>query len=152
LPAEELTPDERVRARVAAQLQQYNDSVAAEEEARARALDWSVKTEDGGRWGISPQGVHLGSITVPRWLIPTPQTSQEKRAEYAGRERNWSEIQRQAERMEIRDVFDERVRAIRERAEQERARQNSVTGGGSGTPPPGGGASGGTPPPGGAGG
>jgi hypothetical protein len=145
LPPEELSPDERVRARVAAQLKEYNDSIAAEEAARANALDWTTRTASGGRWGVSPEGVHLGSITLPRWLVPTPAVSPEKRAEFAGRERNWAELQRQAERIEIREVFDDRVRAIRERNEQERARQNSVTGsgpGGTGTtggPPPAGG-------------
>jgi hypothetical protein len=139
LPSRELTPDERVRARVAAELKQYNDSIAAEADAAAKALDWTVKTEDGGRWGFSPKGVHLGGVTIPEFLIPRPFVSAEKRAEFAGRERNWAEIQRQAERIEIRETFDERVRAIRERTEQERARQNSVTGGGGTSPPPGGG-------------
>lgn len=127
---EHLTPDERVRARIAAELKQYNDSIQAETDAAARALDWTKRTEDGGRWGISPSGVHLGSITIPRALIPMPNTSPEKAAESRARQRNWAELQRQADRIEVKEVIDERIRLIRERNDQERARQNSVTGGG----------------------
>jgi hypothetical protein len=140
LPAEELSPDERVRARIATQLEQYNDSVAAEADARARALDWTIKTADGGRWGISPGAIHLGGITLPLPVEFSPPP--DKRAEVAGRVRTWSEIQQQAARAETRDIFNERVRAIREKNEQERARQNSVTGTSGGTT--GGGGGGGT--------
>jgi hypothetical protein len=116
-PAGEPSPDEVVRGRVASQLQEYNDSVSAEAAARARATDWTVKDKDGGRWGVSPGAIHLGSVTLPLpfELSPPP--------EVAARVRSWSEIQDQAARVETREVFDERVRAIRERAEQERARR-----------------------------
>lgn len=128
LPVEELSPDEIVRARVASQLGEYNDSVAAESAARARATDWTVKDGNGGRWGVTPGSIHLGSITLPLpFALSTPPG---RREEVAGRIRSWTEIQDQAARVETREVFDERVRAIRERAEQERARRAETGGGG----------------------
>jgi hypothetical protein len=137
LPAEELSPDDRVRTRVASQLQEFNDSVAAEAAASARATDWTVKDGNGGKWGVSPGSLHLGNVTVPLpFALGTPPG---RREEAAGRMRSWTEIQDQATRVEGRQIFDERVRAIRERAEQERAKPGSATG----SPPPAGGTSGG---------
>lgn len=127
-PPKEMSPDEVVRARVASQLQEYNDSVSGESAARARATDWTVKDGDGGKWGVSPGSIHLGSITLPLpFALSTPPG---RRDEVAGRIRSWTEIQDQAARAETREVFDERVRAIRERAERERAQRNESTGGG----------------------
>jgi hypothetical protein len=128
LPVEELSPDEIVRARVASQLQEYNDSVSAESAARARATDWTVKDGSGGKWGVSPGSIHLGGITLPLpFALNTPAG---RRDEVAGRIRSWTEIQDQAARAETREIFDDRVRAIRERNERERARRNETTGGG----------------------
>jgi hypothetical protein len=125
LPLEELSADEIVRRRLAGRIGEYNDSVAGEAAARARATDWTVKGEDGERWGVSPGKVHLGSVTLPLPFELRPS------AEVAGRVRSWTEIQQQAARVEGREIFDDRVRAIRERAEQERARKNATTDNGS---------------------
>src|SRR5206468_3506182 len=53
------SPAEAVRARIAETLQEYNDSVSAEAEARRRGTDWTITTKDGKRWGISPGQLHL---------------------------------------------------------------------------------------------
>lgn len=121
LPPEALSADEIVRRRIAGQIGEYNDSVAGEAAARARATDWTIKGEDGSRWGVSPGQVHLGSVTLP---LPFGFSNS---PEVAGRVRSWTEIQQQAERVEGRQIFDDRVKAIRERAEQERARRNATT-------------------------
>jgi hypothetical protein len=135
LPAESLSPDEIVRRRVASQLGEFNDSVAGDAAARARATDWSVKDESGGRWGVSPGKVHLGDVTLPLpFALSVPAG---RRDEIAGRVRSWTEIQDQSARAEGREVFNDRVRAIRERAEEERARRNAAQGNGSaGSEPP----------------
>jgi hypothetical protein len=139
LPADELSPDDVVRARVAAQLQQFNDSVAAEGAAAARATDWTVKDGNGGRWGVSPGSLHLGNVTVPLpFALSTPPG---RREEVAGRIRSWTEIQDQAARAEGRQIFDDRVRAIRERADQERAAGTPAST--TAAPPAGGGSGGG---------
>jgi hypothetical protein len=133
LPAEEMTPDDRVRARIAGQLQEYNDSIAAEALAAARATDWTVKDANGGRWGVSPGALHLGGVTLPLpFELSTPPG---RREEVAGRIRSWTEIQDQAARVEGREILDERIRAMRERADHDRASRGG-TASGSTTPPP----------------
>lgn len=141
LPARDLSADERVQGRVAAELRQYNDSVAAENAARARAMDWTVRDGNGNRWGIADGTLHLGSIRI--------QVDMPLGDELKARERTWTELQLQADRIETREQFNDRVRAIRERTEQERARRNAgAVDAGSGTGgstagPSGGGTSGG---------
>lgn len=109
-----LTPIERVESRIASSLQEYNDSVAGEAARRARATDWTVADADGGRWGVSPGKLHLGEITLP---LPVHFSPTE---EYATRIRDFNEMRIQAAMVEGREVFDDRVRAIRERMDAER--------------------------------
>lgn len=107
-----------VRSRVALSLQAYNDSVAAETEARRRALDWTIKTKDGKQWGIGPDGkIHLGDITLPAVAFSPPPG---RREEIANRNRDFAEIERQAAQEIGRQSFKERVKAIRARKDKER--------------------------------
>lgn len=109
---------EGVRSRVALSLQAYNDSVAAETEARRRALDWTIKTKDGKQWGIGPDGkIHLGDITLPAVALAPPPG---RREEIANRNRDFAEIERQAAQEIGRQSFKERVKAIRARKDKER--------------------------------
>jgi hypothetical protein len=130
-----MTPDEVVRHRVAAELRAFNDSVAAVEAARAQALDWSFTDGEGRRWGVAPGRIYLGkdTVNIPFEIefAPPPGVRDEQRA----RVRDWQQIQAQAARVETQETIDARIRAIRERAEQERARTNpgGGTGGGGGT-------------------
>jgi hypothetical protein len=112
-----MSPEEVVIARIAAELQQFNDSLAA---AGASAPDWTVTDRNGDRWGVGPGGViHLGKITVP---VPVQfQTPPGRRDEVNARVRSWTEIQLQAARIETADIINERIQLIRERLEQERA-------------------------------
>lgn len=128
-PSEEIivaepTPQEIVERRIAAQLGTFNDSVAAEAAAAERASDWTVSDENGGRWGVSPAGIHLGSITIPlgdSHFAVAPG----RREEFAGRIRTWNELQDQAVREEAKGEFKDRVRAIEERMSRERAARGS---------------------------
>jgi hypothetical protein len=117
----ELDPLNNVRARVYGSIAAYNDSIAAAAEAAARALDWTVRDANGGRWGVSPSGIHLGTVTLP---LPALGTSAEQRETM----RQWSEIQQQAGRAQVEETFDERVRAIR--ARRDAARDSARRGGG----------------------
>ena len=124
--AEEPTPQDLVQMRIASQLGEFNDSVAAEAAAAARAKDWTVADEDGGRWGISPEGIHLGSVTIPlgdSHFAVAPG----RREEFAGRVRTWNELQEQAVREEARGEFKDRVKAIEERMNRERAARGGGT-------------------------
>lgn len=124
-PSEEVivaepTPQEIVQRRIAAQLGEFNDSVAAEAAAAERANDWTIKDENGGRWGVSPGAIHLGSITIPLGNSQFA-VAPGRREEFAGRIRTWNELQDQAVREEARGEFKDRVKAIEERMNRERA-------------------------------
>jgi len=128
-PGELMTPDEVVRARVAAELQLFNDSVAEVEAARARALDWSFTDGEGRRWGIAPGRIYMGRDSVKLPMDIEFASPAGRRDEERARVRDWREIQIQAARIETQEAIDARIRAIRERAEAERARRNAGGGG-----------------------
>ncbi len=117
-----LDAESAARARLSGRLDAYNDSVALAAADAARAVDWTRTDEDGGRWGVSPAGIHLGDITIPVPINFSPGPG--KRDEVAGRVRDWGEIQAQGDRMEGKETFEERVKAIRERKEKERAEES----------------------------
>lgn len=126
LPPEEVTEAEWLRLRLANRLEIYNDSIAAEAEAKLRATDWTVKDKNGGRWGVSPGQIHLGNRTLPLPFGFSP--SPGRRDEMAGRVRSWNESQAQAARVEAAQTFEQRVKAIR--ARQEAARDSARKAGG----------------------
>jgi hypothetical protein len=113
-----------VRERVAGSIQAINDSVAAEVAAAERATDWTVKDKDGKRWGVSPGKLHLGDITLPLPLaFATPPG---RRDEMNARVRSYNEIEAQSSRAQIKDSFQERVKAIRARKDRERAEKRKA--------------------------
>lgn len=102
---------ERARASAYERIQAWNDSVSG---APAPNTDWTFKDKDGKRWGISPEGIHLGGITLPApAVLPGNQEDRE-------RARTDREIADQADRARVRDRFNDRSKAVRERKEQER--------------------------------
>ncbi|MBI4544542.1 MAG: hypothetical protein HY703_05045, partial [Gemmatimonadetes bacterium] len=111
------TDEELMRERVYGRIDELNDSLRAELEAQRRGTDWTIKGKDGKRWGISPEGIHLGGITLPAPSFGAPPG---RRDEINDRLREWGEIQQQSDQARIRDRFDERVKAIRERKDRER--------------------------------
>ncbi len=123
-------PADVVRARVADRLGAWNDSVRLASEAAAKAVDWTVRDKDGGRWGVSPAGIHLGSFTLPLNNQFVPPAG--RRDEINGLIRNWNEIQAQRNQAEIRAQIEERAKAIRERKEAERKDTTKVVAGGRG--------------------
>lgn len=140
---------ERVRARIAQRLREWNDSVAADVARAADALDWTVTDGEGRRWGVSPGKLHLGDLTLPLPinLGGTPSARREQAEERARRE---AEIAAQAERAAVDEFREDRVRAIRERKDQERqdrkgpgATAGSGSGGSGGGKPGGNGSGGG---------
>lgn len=116
---------EDVQARIAEAMEMLSDSALADAARAARARDWTVEDADGGRWGISPGRLHLGSITLPLPIYFPVDMEQQARDAY------WAELETQLDRAEFMENFDARVRAIRERRERERAeRRPSDNGGG----------------------
>jgi hypothetical protein len=122
-PSGMMTGPEGARARLADRLGAYNDSIMAERLAAANATDWTVKDKDGKRWGVSPGKLHLGNITLPLPLAFN--TPPGRRDEVNSQMRNWSEIQAQATRAEIKDSFEDRIKEIRKRKDRERAERTA---------------------------
>ena len=115
---------EEVEARIAAAVELLSDSALAEAEAALRARDWTVTDDEGGRWGISPGKLHLGKVTLPLpiWLPVDLEAEAENR--------RWYELDQALERTRILDTFEDRVRAIRERRDRERAERREAENGG----------------------
>lgn len=111
-------PEALARERFLARIGEYNDSAAAASEAARRATDWTVKDGDGNRWGISPGKIHLGGLTLPLPVGFAPPPG--RREELAERNRRFGDIQDQRARETGRATFDERVKAMRERADAKR--------------------------------
>lgn len=124
LPAERELTQEELHARYMAQLEtridRWNDSVAGEADRARRATDWTVRDKDGGRWGVSPEGIHLGGVTLPPMTFPPGGGDPDKRAKWEEQERARKEIDRQEADGERRRVREERTRATRERKDAER--------------------------------
>ena len=122
-PAPEKTGAEALRERLSNSLSAWNDSVAAEAEAARSATDWTVRDKNGNRWGFAPDGIYLGKIKLPPVAFkPAPG----KRDEIAARNRDFNEIEKQAYLEESRSSFKERVQAIRERKDRERAEKRKT--------------------------
>lgn len=121
LPPEPTLRD--VQDRIGAAMNMWSDSALAEAERAVRARDWTVEDADGGRWGISPGGLHLGSITLPLPIYFPVDMEQEARNRY------WQELELQLDRAAFLENFDARVKAIRERRERERAEGRTPSGG-----------------------
>jgi hypothetical protein len=122
---EEIEADAVMRRRVAEQLAAFNDSMRIEAEREARATDWTVRDGSGRRWGVSPGRIHLGDVTIPAPAVLTPAG---RRDEVRSRIVQWNELQQQAERELVREMFDDRVRAMRERRQAERDSARSAGG------------------------
>jgi hypothetical protein len=123
LRSNDLTPAERtalVRARLYAILGAYDDSIAAELAREMESLDWTIG-EEGEEWGISPGKLHLGGITLPLPLYFGLDPAEARRRE--GSVDEWNAIQGQAGQGALDDLFEQRVRAIRERKARERAEE-----------------------------
>lgn len=94
------------------------DSLELSEEQRRRALDWTFGQGDT-RWGISPEGLHLGKVT-----IPIPFGSLFQQAGPLGREaeqavRDLQEIRAQEIRRQVEETRERRREEMRQRSREE---------------------------------
>ena len=111
-----------VEARVAAAVELLSDSALADAERAMRARDWTVTDADGGKWGISPGKLHLGTLTLPL-PISFPE-------EWDPQQGEWYELEAQVDRTRFLESFESRVKAIRERRDRERAERKKADNGG----------------------
>ena len=105
---------DEVEARVGAAVALLGDSALAAAERAVRSRDWTVESESGKRWGISPGMLHLGDVKMPLPIFfevdPDAQAEREM----------WYDLQAQIDRARILESFESRVKAIRERRDRER--------------------------------
>ncbi|MQA90920.1 MAG: hypothetical protein GEU90_11870 [Gemmatimonas sp.] len=118
------TQHERYMEHLQARLDAVNDSMGVAAARNRRTSDWVYTDESGKRWGLSPEGLHLGDVTIPRALIPLPAATGDNQSLEEERERlrMREEIQNQEAQRDRDDTSEERIEAIREN--QDQSRQN----------------------------
>ncbi|MDX1393751.1 MAG: hypothetical protein R3195_05150 [Gemmatimonadota bacterium] len=114
----------RADSAVRAILRDWLDSLQLDAVERQRAMDWTFE-KDGERWGISPQGLHLGDITIPIPFGFAP--TGPRRREFEQAIRDLTEIQWQNLRADVEEVAEERRRAMEERRQEEERRRSGDT-------------------------
>lgn len=107
-------------------LESLNDSAAAAAEAARRALDWTFTDSEGKRWGFSPEGIHLGDVTLPLPAFGAPYDPNAWKGSID------ADLERAAGSAAARETLDERAKAIRERKDREREEKPDTTRGGGG--------------------
>lgn len=125
--APEKTNQQKYMEHLTARIEASNDSVEAG--ARTPNTDWTVSDANGGKWGLSEKGLHLGSVTIPNALIPKPGATgtNQKREEARTEQQQRDEIRRQEEDRARREAREESIRAARERANAERQSRAGAT-------------------------
>lgn len=104
---------EQYMAHLQARIDALNDSIYG----GGPNTDWTHTDADGRRWGVSPEGVHLGGVTIPRWLLPIPGptgTNQDIEAERE-RQRQRDEIIRQEGHRAREEARERSRKAVEER-------------------------------------
>lgn len=118
----------RADSAIRAILGTYLDSLRLTEEQLRRARDWTVGEGDE-KWGISPEGIHLGDITIPLPVGQLFSPTGPRRRELERELRELEAIQRQEALREAAETREERIEEMRERSREE-AESDSTSGGG----------------------
>jgi type IV secretory pathway VirB10-like protein len=108
----------RADSAIRAILGKYLDSLRLSEEAYRSARDWTVG-EGEERWGVSPEGIHLGDITIPVPVGQLFQPTGPRRRELERELRELREIQRQERLGDVQETREERIEEMRERSRRE---------------------------------
>lgn len=134
LIGERLVQFARADSAVRAILRDWLDSMALAEDIRRRARDWTFE-RDGERWGISPDGIHLGDVTIPLPIgdldgdgypdVFVPTGPQRRAFEQAIRD--LTAIQMQNLRDDVEAAAAEARTRMRERSEEEVRRRRGDT-------------------------
>lgn len=120
----ELTDAERYQISLWWKLALWYDSLGAAEESQRRALDWTYTDEEGGKWGVSPGVIHLGTLTLPLPDFFAVPSTQRERVDRLVQE--WEQIERQARTQAVWQSWREAAREIRERRDRERADTSGI--------------------------
>jgi hypothetical protein len=108
------TDHEKYMEHFTARIDAVNDSMGIARARNRTTSDWTYTDAEGRRWGLSPEGLHLGNVTVPRALLPLPGASGDNASIEAGKEqeRQRQEIIRQEATREREETREERIRAM----------------------------------------
>lgn len=119
---------ERMDSSVVAAIRRYQDSVSVATGGRAPD-DWTF-TRGGKKYGLDAEGLHVGPLTIPKYLLPqfdprmtaamNPAAAERMRLDAVS-----ADIRRQAAQAMTDDEFRKAVRALRERRERERERERA---------------------------
>jgi hypothetical protein len=88
-------------------------------EAERRMLDWLLETEGGKKWGITPEAIYLGTITLPNIFSALFQPAGPMGRELQRQAIDRGMIDQQDIRTHWEETVKERQKAIRERSQQE---------------------------------
>lgn len=114
-----------VERSIADRLRAIEDSVLAVQDNSRRTVDWTLGGTEGNRWGISPDCIHVGGLTIPLAVrIGQPKCQSDPMADHT---REWNSQKAQADLARARDHLKEQAKAIRERKDQERAKKKGGT-------------------------
>lgn len=119
----------RADSAIRAILGRYLDSLRLTQEELERARDWTF-TEGQDRWGISPEGIHLGDITIPLPVEQLLSPSGPRRRELERELRELQAIQRQEALLEAEETREDRIEAMRERSRQQAEEDSASDDGG----------------------
>jgi hypothetical protein len=121
---------ERYNEHLQARLDAVNDSMGIAAARNSQTSDWTVTDAAGNRWGLSPEGLHLGGVTIPAPLLPRPAPTGDNASREAAREeqRQREDIQRQEADRERRDTQQERTDATRAAQDAQRQGQGGDDG------------------------
>lgn len=123
-PLAELEAARQARAEEALRdlLRVWMDSLQLSAEQRRAAREWVVEEGDK-KWGVSPEGIHLGDITIPLPLGQLFSEGGEKAREAQQALQDFRMIRQQALDQAAAAERKERLEAIRERTREELERR-----------------------------
>jgi len=106
---------ERYMEHLQARIDAVNDSLGLAAARERRTSDWTFTDASGRRWGLSPDGLHFGDVTIPRAFLPLPAATGDNQSLEAERERlrMREEIQNQEAQRERDETSAERIESIR---------------------------------------
>lgn len=88
-----------------------------------RTLDWLLETEGGKKWGITPEAIYLGTITLPNIFSALFEPTGPMGRELAQQAIDRGLIDQQDIRTHWEETVKERQKAIRERSKEELERR-----------------------------
>ena len=126
----ELSDIERAELLLGGMIRSWNDSVAIALALSDRATDWTYTDGQGRRWGLSPGRLHLGDFSIPLPLVFRGSAEGSMLQRLERQELEWirADLERGRIEGEIREVWAERAREMRQRLEAERQENQGTEG------------------------